>query len=89
MVNDYLQIKKMVSPPHLKEFDLEIGDHVKYVAQVDKRNNIRHSLKEDPTYNRWTVTGISTRVFTAVNKYGVNTAFRKDEYRIGEVVKVD
>ena len=89
MIDEFVQVRKLPNPPHLKEFDLEVGDRVKYVAQVDKRNNIRHSWLDDPTYNIWEVTNISERVFTAVNRHGVNTAFRKDEYRIGEVVKVD
>lgn len=78
-----------VSKPNLKEFDLQIGDRVVYKVQSDKQNNIRYSVFEDPTYNIWQVKAISEHVFIVENRYGIRTAFRKDEYRIGEVVRYD
>jgi len=78
-----------VPKPNLKEFDLQVGDRVVYKAQSDKRNNIRYSVFEDPTYNIWQVKDISEHVFVCENRCGIRTAFRKDEYRIGEVVRYD
>ena len=84
-------MKEKLPKPSLKKFDLEIGDKVVYKAnaEVDKRNNIRVSMFEDPTYNVWTVKAISKHVFVAENRFKIRTAFRKDEYRIGEVVLHD
>lgn len=84
-------VTEKLPKPNLKEFDLEVGDKVAYKAHtdVDKRNNIRVSLFEDPSYNIWWVKDISKHVFVVENRYGIRTAFRKDEYRIGEVVRYD
>ncbi len=85
----YAMAEKTLPPPNLKPFDLQVGDKVVYRGKVDKRNNIRFSLFDDPTYNVWRITDISNHVFVCENRYGIRTAFRKDEYRIGEVVRYD
>lgn len=79
----------MPPKPELKPFDLEIGDKVVYKARTDKRDNTRIGMFDDPTYNIWRVTDISEHVFVCKNRYGIRTAFRKDEYRIGEIVRYD
>lgn len=81
---------KQVPPPKLKPFDLEVGDYVKYMQGSDSdRNNPRVSALGDQNFNRWKVTAISTHVFVTKNKYGIPTAFRKEDYQIGKVVKID
>lgn len=78
-----------VPAPVLKPFDLEVGDKVIYRAGGDKRFDTRRGVFDEPTYNVWKVIAISNHVFVCQNRYGIKTAFRKDEYRIGEVARYD
>ena len=78
-----------IPKPKLKEFDLQVGDRVVYKGKVDKLHSIRFSVFDDPSYNIWQVKDISNNVFVCENRYGIRTAFRKNEYRIGEVSRYD
>lgn len=81
--------ERPIPPPVLKPFDLKVGDVVKYVANVDKRFDTRYGSFGNENYNRWQIIDLSKHVFVCRNCYGIRTAFRNDEYRIGEVVKLD
>lgn len=84
------RVTRMLPKPKLKPFDLEEGDKVRYVIGDDsKTGNIRIGMFEDPTYNIWVVKILSKNVFVCENKHGVRTAFRKADYQIGKVVRVD
>ena len=76
----------------LKPFDVEIGDVVRH-KMPKGGDGILHDPKfgsfGNPSYNRWTVTNISTHVFVGKNKYGIRIAFKKTDYQRGEVERID
>lgn len=83
---DFERVRRL-PPPVLKPFDLNPGDMVTYRAPTT--NDPRLGEFNSPKFNKWKVVSISTHTFLCKNYLGIKTSFRKDDYRIGGVVRID